>query len=328
MLRLWDTRQAAPISEVQSHLGVKGSRVVWLFGKNRMLTTGFGRTSDRQFYIWDPTNLAAPLHKEDVDTSAGLLMPFYDADTGVLFLAGKGDGNIRLMEMIDDKPFFYALTEHKSNVPQRGICLGPKMMCNVGECEIARVFKLTRNGTVDPISFKVPRKAAGFQPDIFPDTASNVPALSAKEYFDDGVRKVPLRINMETLMKGEVTTTASLTVSSAPKQVASPAPAATNAANNSAATSALEEKAKAAEAKAAALQAEVDAWKEKCATAENTIAQLRAELEASKSAAAALVAGEFAATATEEPAVIEELAASEELAQPLFQEEKGEEWSD
>ena len=34
-------------------------------------------------------NLSKPLKSEDVDTSSGILVPYYDFDTKVVFLAGK-----------------------------------------------------------------------------------------------------------------------------------------------------------------------------------------------------------------------------------------------
>ena len=34
-------------------------------------------------------NLSKPLRSEDIDASSGILMPYYDFDTKVMFLAGK-----------------------------------------------------------------------------------------------------------------------------------------------------------------------------------------------------------------------------------------------
>jgi hypothetical protein len=51
------------------------------------------------------------------------------------------------------------------------------------QAEIARLLKVT-NTTVIPIGFSVPRKSyRDFHGDLFPDTASSDPALSADEWF-------------------------------------------------------------------------------------------------------------------------------------------------
>lgn len=34
-------------------------------------------------------DLSKPVHEEDLDGSAGVLFPFYDPDTHILYLAGK-----------------------------------------------------------------------------------------------------------------------------------------------------------------------------------------------------------------------------------------------
>ena len=86
-----------------------------------------------------------------------MLMPHFDADSNILFLAGKGDGNIRYYEYVDEETSLYYLTEYKSSEPQRGIGYMPKRGVNVGEVEIARGFKV-HVSHVEPISFRVPRK--------------------------------------------------------------------------------------------------------------------------------------------------------------------------
>lgn len=57
---------------------------------NRIATTGFSKMSDRQINIWDTTNFDKPLKSNNLDTSSGVIMPFYDGDSNMLYLAGKG----------------------------------------------------------------------------------------------------------------------------------------------------------------------------------------------------------------------------------------------
>jgi coronin-1B/1C/6 len=145
---------------------------------------GFSKTSDRQFAMWDMRSLDAPMATENIDTASGMLMPFYDGDNSILYLAGKGDGNIRYYEITNDDKFVYYLSEYKSNVPQRGVGFLPKRAVNVSECEIARVYKITGDGkTIEPISFQVPRKGTDiFQDDIYPDAFSGEYSLTADQW--------------------------------------------------------------------------------------------------------------------------------------------------
>jgi len=85
-------------------------------------------------------------------------------------IAGKGDGNIRYYEYESDN--LYALDEHKSSDPQRGMCFVPRRAINTSECEIARAYKLTSNA-IEPIAFIVPRKVKKFT--ALPPSFSNPP---------------------------------------------------------------------------------------------------------------------------------------------------------
>lgn len=118
---------------------------------------GFSRNSEREFFLWDPKDMSKHLLRQGVDSASGLLMPFYDNDTSVLFLAGKGDGNIRYYEVVDESPYIHYLSEFKSNTPQRGMTMVPKRGVNVSENEIVKMLKLSTK-CMEPISFQVPRK--------------------------------------------------------------------------------------------------------------------------------------------------------------------------
>jgi len=198
-MRIIDPRQQSVVGEVVAHEGVKGARACFLGTTGKVFSCGFSRTSDRQYALWDPANLSKPLAQENVDTAAGLLMPFYDNDTGVLFLTGKGDGNIRYYEVTDDGTKIYFLSQYSSNVPARGICMYPKVGVKVSKCEIVRLLKLGPHPcTMEPISFQVPRKGGEdvFQDDIFPPTPAPEPTTTADEWFA-GKTVAPRLISLE-----------------------------------------------------------------------------------------------------------------------------------
>ncbi|KND02664.1 uncharacterized protein SPPG_01749 [Spizellomyces punctatus DAOM BR117] len=195
-LRVFDVRANKVVQETNGHQGVKGARVTWMGNSNRICTTGFSRTSDRQVFIYDSNNLAEPLKQETIDTASGMLMPYYDGDTSMLYLAGKGDGNIRYYEWVDDEKGLYFLSEYKSAEPQRGIGFLPKRAVSVNETEIARAYKVHPT-LVEPISFKVPRKSDAFQTDLYPETIGPEPALTVDEFFA-GKTAQPKLISLET----------------------------------------------------------------------------------------------------------------------------------
>jgi len=181
-IRVLDPRANAIVQEVEAHAGVKGMRVSFLGPREKLFSMGFSKTSERQFSLWEPRKLGTPLRTENIDTASGILMPFFDNDTSVLFLAGKGDGNIRYYEIVEEDPLgVYFLTEFKSATPQRGMGWTPKLAMDLASCEIIRLLKLTATA-VEPISFQVPRKSDIFQDDLYPPTFSGEPSLSSEEW--------------------------------------------------------------------------------------------------------------------------------------------------
>eukprot|EP00842_Homolaphlyctis_polyrhiza_P001693 jgi/Hompol1/2524/HPOL_000079-RA len=194
-IRIFDVRARSCVQEVSGHQGVKGARGIWMGNTDNIVTTGFSRTSDRQVFIWDSKNMSQPIKQEQIDTASGMIIPNYDGDTGVLYLAGKGDGNIRYYEWVDDDRGLYPLSEYKSSDPLRGICFLPKRACAINEVEVARAYKVHPT-FVEPISFKVPRKSEAFQSDLFPDTIGPEPAMTADEWLG-GKTSGPIMINLE-----------------------------------------------------------------------------------------------------------------------------------
>jgi coronin-1B/1C/6 len=199
-LRIWDTRQEKPAQEVAGHQGAKNSRAVWMGEHDRIATTGFSRMSDRQLALWD---IKAPNQPVDgfqmLDSISGVCMPFWDDGTNCLYLAGKGDGNIRYYEYENDK--FEYLSEYKSSDPQRGVAFLPKRGVNMHENEVMRAYKTVNDSYIEPISFIVPRRAESFQEDIYPPCFGLKPAMSAKEWFE-GAEGVPPKISLESIFDG------------------------------------------------------------------------------------------------------------------------------
>ena len=199
-LRFWDVRQEKPAYEVPGHGGAKNSRVVWMGEHDRVATTGFSKMSERQLGLWDTRNPEKPLGDfMPLDSGSGVEMPFWDDSCQILYLGGKGDGNIRYYEYQNDK--FEYLSEYRSPNPQRGIAFMPKRGVNTHENEIMRAFKTVDDLYIEPISFVVPRRAETFQEDIYPPVIGTQPAMSSPEWLG-GKAVVPPKLSMEDIYEG------------------------------------------------------------------------------------------------------------------------------
>ncbi|CAF1186176.1 unnamed protein product [Adineta ricciae] len=197
-IRVIEARTGRIVANNIGHQGPKTSKLVFLGDTNRLLSTGFGKQFERQVAIWNAVGTDLPLTVETIDFSAGVLVPFYDHDTRIVYLAGKGDGNIRYYEYTDQcEPYLHYLSEYKSTSPQRCLGVMPKIGVDVTRNEIMRFYKLTSTGFIcEPISMIVPRRAEVFQYDIYPDTTGPYPALTSDEWIS-GVDRDPILVSMK-----------------------------------------------------------------------------------------------------------------------------------
>jgi hypothetical protein len=53
------------------------------------LTVGFGSGASREYKVYDPRKFESAVCTANLDSAAGIIMPFYDEDADLLFFAGK-----------------------------------------------------------------------------------------------------------------------------------------------------------------------------------------------------------------------------------------------
>jgi len=197
-IRIIDPRTGEVLREGDCHRGTKASKVVYLGDTGRLFTTGFSKYNDRQYGVWSQNDLSKPLAMELVDSSSGVLFPYYDHDTRIVYVAGKGDGNVRFYEMLNEAPWVFYLNQFISGSPQRGLGVLPKRGCDTARCEIFRFYKLhATKDLVEPIAMIVPRKSEMFQDDIYPETAAPTPSLTAEEWIS-GKNAYPNLMSLRT----------------------------------------------------------------------------------------------------------------------------------
>jgi coronin-1B/1C/6 len=171
--RIFDPRAPAAVGEFSPHLGTKQAKFVWLNG-SKCMTVGFGKQAQREIKVWDtrcviasPSSCGEKVHHTacryldrelnllELDQSASVMMPFFDADINVVHMGGKGETSIKHFEITEDAPFCHYLTAYNSKEPQRGIAYLPKSAVSVETCEVARIFRLLEK-TMVILPYRVP----------------------------------------------------------------------------------------------------------------------------------------------------------------------------
>ncbi|KAK6184794.1 hypothetical protein SNE40_007182 [Patella caerulea] len=211
-IRVIDPRIAQVAIETEGHAGTKSCKGIFLRDNHRIFTTGFSRMSSRQYALWDVRHMNSPVEMTDVDNDSGTLLPYYDPDINIVYLAGKGNGNIRYYEIASEEPYIHFLNAYQSSSPQRGLGMMPKRGCDVTKCEVLRFYKLhAGKNLIEPISMICPRKSDKFQEDIYPPTRGTIPSLGPDEWIA-GQNRDPILVSVAD---GHVLNTPNITASKA-----------------------------------------------------------------------------------------------------------------
>ncbi|NXV23210.1 CORO7 protein, partial [Cepphus grylle] len=138
-LRIYEPRRSPqPQQEGPGPEGSRGARLVWVCGGDYLLVSGFDSRSERRILLYRAQALPqGPLSVLGLDVAPSTLLPFYDEDTSVVFLTGKGDTRVFLYEVTPEPPYFLECNSFTSNEPHKGFIFLPKTVCEVREVEFA-----------------------------------------------------------------------------------------------------------------------------------------------------------------------------------------------
>jgi hypothetical protein len=102
------------------------------------------------------------LIKKRLDDYAGIPFTYFDEDSQVVYIAGKGESAISFFQYSTESPnYIDYLQSFRGKEPQKGFSFMPKRGLDLMACEVMRGVRLTAK-TVEYVSFKVPRKSGTF----------------------------------------------------------------------------------------------------------------------------------------------------------------------
>jgi len=192
-VRIIDPRGNVVTQTADDHASNRESIAVWI-DSNRILTSGFDSNRQRQVFVRDVRNFGQVEFSLVFDSSTGLLLPLFDPDTQMLFLAGKGDNTIGFYEVNERDPLITEGLRHTGQ-QSKGACLVPKRALRVMDGEANRILQLTANAVI-PVSYIVPRKSyREYHADLFPETRGSESPIYASQWIngtDATVEKISL----------------------------------------------------------------------------------------------------------------------------------------
>lgn len=189
-----DPRAGKSIQKVDTNLtGFRGFRALWKGQNERIITSGFSKSSERQIQQWDLKNLSTPISSLNVDSSACNMIPTFDETLNILFVGGRGEATIKCYEVGDQDIEF--LTTHNCSSALNGLTPLHKVNVNVRNNELLNFLTVT-NKSVTFVDFFAPRKSEYFQDDLYPLLADNVPSLDLSEWLS-GETQTPKMISLK-----------------------------------------------------------------------------------------------------------------------------------
>jgi len=183
VVRIWNPRtkkELQTFNPENSQLSVQSLFISSSF----MITVGFRSGSRRTISMWDLNDTSKSKKDVDVDNTNSLMLPYYDPDSQILFIASQGGNFIRFYQISESAPYIDYLNMLQSKGDVTGWSFLPKASVDVKQVEILKCLKLTKEQVL-PISWSVPRKRMEyFQDDLYASTLF-LPVASANEFFGD-----------------------------------------------------------------------------------------------------------------------------------------------
>ncbi|KAL7409785.1 hypothetical protein BDY24DRAFT_418504 [Mrakia frigida] len=192
-IRTLDPRQPSSLLVGPAHDSPRSFQLTFIDDQH-LASVGFSTGSLRKILLHRlPSDSSSPIEivgSFALDVSPSVLFPFYDEDTEILLVWGKGEQTVSAFDIQPTNPKtpFHRLPQFAGSMIH-GFAFLPKRKVDARKVEVLKALMLTSK-TVEEVSFRVPRsKVEFFQDDVFPPTRG--PAeVSAEEWLagKEGIR--------------------------------------------------------------------------------------------------------------------------------------------
>lgn len=178
----YDPRAPGVVQQGNSHTGPKAIKLAWV-DDNFFLTSGFNKQAVREFAFWDSRDLSQAISRGPLGEGLGVGHLYFDEQHNLLYTAGRGEMQIGIFsfDRAQANPLTF-ITNYVGPTPQKGANIMPKQCLNVDNHEVDRFVRMSNNGSIEYISFKLPNRTGQFQEDLYPPFESNTAASTYSEW--------------------------------------------------------------------------------------------------------------------------------------------------
>ena len=185
-----DPRNGEITLKNKGHESPKTMKMTWI-DEFTLLTTGFNKANTREMKLWDTRNIKDQSPKETytIDHQSGIPTPYFDKDLKILFVFGRGEGNMHYYDLNEGN--IRPCNDYLSSEPTTSVVMFEKKCMDYNKCELDRFAKYTGK-TIQYLSFYYPKRVPEFEEALYPPTFSGEAALSLNEWIS-GTNKEPLK---------------------------------------------------------------------------------------------------------------------------------------
>ena len=189
-----DPRADKIIVTTKAHDSPKTMKMTWI-SEYEIISTGFNKSNTREMKLWDirkvkdDLSIESPVQNLTIDHQSGIPTPYFDYDIKILYVFGRGEGNMHFYDLNDGtvKP----CNDYLSSDPTDSIVMFDKKSMDYNKCELDRFAKYSKKN-IFYLSFNYPKKNPDFDESLYPPTFSGEPALTLDEWMG-GSNKDPLK---------------------------------------------------------------------------------------------------------------------------------------
>lgn len=180
---VFDPRTEEPAFIAPGHAGPKSQKLVWLKGSQSLLTTGFNRTSNREFAVWDLRDMTQPLYQQQLSHQTGVSHMHFDSEHELLYISGRGESKVEYYQYDSNNPQHLTyLDAYQTSETTKAFTFVPKWCADVSNHEIQRGVRINNANQLNYISFRLQNKTGQFQDHLYPPFQSNKPTGSFSEW--------------------------------------------------------------------------------------------------------------------------------------------------
>lgn len=187
-----DPRQNKSILTTMCHESSKAAKLVWM-DSDMLITVGFSKGGNREIKQWDirkaENNSCTPIATLDIDKNSPLMTPFFDKESKLLYVIGRGESITNIFDF--NGPKIRKCFPFDSKEPATAVGFIDRKIVNHDRCELDRIVKFHKNILYN-LSFKLARKAEGNDDQLYPPMESGEPAMTFDEW-KSGQTKDPIK---------------------------------------------------------------------------------------------------------------------------------------